>query len=174
MAQSANIENALRKFAQDVVRKSRINLGARRTYTDTDGKRKTKIIDNTGTLRKSLAYEMNVSPNSFSLAFLMEEYGEWVDLGRKKGKGVPPEALRKWVRQKPIRPRDKDGKFIAATKSNVNSLAYLINRKIKNFGIRETRFFSEPFEEEFDKLPDELIEAYALEVERFLNFTANR
>ena len=40
----------------------------------------TKFIDN-GNLYKSLGYTLNVSPNSFSMGFLMEEYGVFQDKG---------------------------------------------------------------------------------------------
>ena len=161
-------EQALKNFADNVVRLSKINLGASRNV---GGKR--RVTDNTGKLRSSLSYIMDVTPNSFSLAFLMEEYGQWVDQGRKPGKGAPPEVIRQWVREKPIRPRDKNGGFKKITDASVNSLAYLINRKIKREGIKPTNFFSEPFEAQFDKLPQELIEAFALDVEDFLKFTTD-
>ena len=161
-------QEILKKFADNVTRLSKINIGASRNV---NGKR--RVIDNTGKLRASLSYLLDVSPNSFSLAFLMEEYGEWVDKGRKPGKGAPPEVIQKWVRQKPIRPRDKNGSYKKATDANLNSLAYLINRKIKEKGIEPTNFFTDPFESEYKKLPNNLIDAFALDLEDFINFTTN-
>lgn len=103
----------------------------------------------------------------------MEEYGQWVDQGRKPGKGAPPEVIRQWVREKPIRPRNKNGGFKKVTDASVNSLAYLINRKIKREGIKPTHFFSEPFDKAFQELPDDLIEAFALDIEDFLKFATD-
>ena len=163
-----NKEQVLKNFADNVVRLSKINLGASRNV-----KGKRRITDNSGKLRSSLSYLMDVTPNAFSLAFLMEEYGEYVDKGRKPGKGAPPEVIQRWVREKPIRPRNKNGGFKKVTDASVNSLAYLINRKIKREGIEPTNFFSEPFEAQFNKLPDDLIEAFALDIEDFLKFTTS-
>lgn len=170
-----NMNRVMTTFAERVNKLARINLGARRAYTDTDGKRKSKIIDNSGRLRKSLAYDLNVTPNAFSIGFLMEDYGQWVDEGRKKGKGAPLKEIEKWVRSKPIRYRNPGtGSFEKMTESKRKSLAYLINRKIKEKGIAPTKFFTEPFEAEFLKLPNEVIEAYALDVEQFLQFATDR
>jgi len=35
-------------------------------------------------------------------------------------------------------------------------------------------FFTKPFERAFRKLPDQVIEAYGLDVEEFLKFTLNK
>lgn len=162
-----NREEILKRFADNVTRLSRINVGSTRVI---NGKR--RKIDNSGRLRSSLSYILDVSPNSFSLAFLMEEYGKWVDEGRKPGKGIPPQKIEQWVKQKPIRPR-LDGQFVKVTDAKVKSLAFLINRKIKEEGIEPTRFFTEPFEKEFKSFGDDFIESFALDVEEFLKFTTN-
>jgi hypothetical protein len=49
--------------------------------------------------------------------------------------------------------------------------AFLIRNSIWNKGLKTTDFFSRPFELAFKKLPDELIEAYSLEVENLLKYT---
>ena len=163
------IIDALTSFGDDVTRLAKINIGATRTV---NGKR--RKIDNTGTLRESLDYGYKVSKNSFSFFIEMQEYGEWVDKGREKGKGAPPSAIRKWIEQKPLRIRDAQGQFIKATESRINSLAYLINRKIKRKGIEATNFLTDPFERKFKNLPQEIIEAYGLDVEDFLRFTIDK
>lgn len=165
-----SVENkkiALKNFADNVTRLVRINVGSTRVV---NGKR--RKIDTTGKLRSSISYTLDVTPNSFTMAFLMEEYGKYVDEGRKPGKGAPPEVIERWVKQKPIRPR-LDGSFVKVTDARVKSLAYLINRKIKEEGIEPTRFFTEPFEKEFKKLPQDLVEAFALDIEDFLRFTTD-
>ena len=161
----AFIEDALNEFGKDVVRLAKINIGATRTV-----KGKRRRIDNTGTLRKSLDYAVKVSKNSFSFFIEMEDYGEWVDKGRKPGKGIPQKELFSWIKSKPIRVRDlKTNSFVKQTESRIKSLAYLINRKIKEEGIAATNFLSDPFEKKFKELPKELQEAYALDLEKFLD-----
>ena len=144
-------------FGERVVRLSKINL-------TTDKK------NNTGDLQKSLGFEMEVfRSGNFSFAFLMEEYGGNVDRGRKAGKGIPVRVLDEWIRTKPVRLRDLEtGKFLKKTPARLKSLSYLINRKIKEEGIEASNFFSEPFEKEFKQLPDELVKAFGLDVESYL------
>ena len=169
-----NINEALQTFVDEVVRLAKIGIGAKRKARRSNGKIYYKRIDNTGKLRKSLKGNVNTSANSFSADIMMEEYGEWVDKGREKGKGAPPSAIRKWIKQKPLRVRDAQGQFIKATESKINSLAYLINRKIKRKGIEATNFLTDPFERKFKNLPQEIIEAYSLDVEDFLRFTIDK
>ena len=49
--------------------------------------------------------------------------------------------------------------------------AYLIRNSIYNKGLKPTMFFSKPFEDGFLRLPDDVIEAYGLDVENFLKYT---
>ena len=51
------------------------------------------------------------------------------------------------------------------------STAFIITRSIYNKGIAPSLFFTKPFEAAFKNLPDELLEAYGLEVEDFLKYT---
>ena len=131
-----------------------------------------------GDLAKSLTSRLNVSKNSFSLEFLMNEYGNYQDKGvsgknRKyntpysyTNKMPPPKAFDKWVIRKGIAPRDEGGKFLSR-----KSLTYLIARSIFKKGIKPTLFFTKPFEKEFKKLPEALLLSYGLDVEEFLEYT---
>ena len=51
------------------------------------------------------------------------------------------------------------------------SMSFLIQRSIFEKGIKPSLFFTKPFEQGFKKLPDELIEAYGLDVEELLEYT---
>ena len=160
-----NVEQILKEFGENVTRNAKQNLGA--SY-------KGRRIDNSGALRKSLDYNVKVSKtgNSFEFDIEMLEYGEWVDKGRLPGKGIPPKALLKWIRTKPIRLRDsKTGSFVKSSESKLKSLAFLINRKIKEHGIAATNFISEPFDKYFKTLPDDIIEAFGLDVEDMIEFS---
>ena len=59
-----------------------------------------------------------------------EKYQSVVDLGRRPGKGVPPDNLRKWISTKKLRP-DK-----ARNVKTERDLYFVIQRKIKNEGIQ--------------------------------------
>lgn len=167
-----SVKDKLNKFAKTVIKSSRANLTRK-------GKK------NTSTLYKSLDYDLNVSENSFSLSFEMEDYGEFVDKGVKGvsssakaprspykfgsgtgKKGGLTNGINKWVRQKRIQFRSNKGKFLS-----YESTAFIVRRSIWHKGLETTNFFTKPFEDNFKKLPDDLVEAYALEVEDLLNFT---
>jgi len=168
---STEIQKVLDDFGGNVTRLAKINIGAYRTV---NGKR--RRTDNSSKLRKSISYDAKVSKTnrSFQFSISMEDYGVYVDKGRKPGKGIPPAELYKWIKSKPIRLRDLETKsFIKTTESGIKSLAFLINRKIKEKGIAATNFLSTPFEKKFKELPEDLQEAYALDVEKFLQNSLN-
>lgn len=150
-----NTEKALEKFGKYLVKESRKNLT-----------RKNK--NNTKRLYDSLDYEVKVMPNSMTFDFLMEEYGEWVDKGRKAGKMPPQKEILKWVSQRRIQFRDNRGRF-----KTYESTAWAITKSIKKRGIPASNFYSRPFNLGFKKLPTALQEAYALDVEEFLEYTIN-
>jgi len=150
-----NTEAALDKFGKYLVKEARKNLT-----------RKKK--NNTKALYNSLDYEVNVMPNSLTFDFVMEEYGEWVDKGRRAGKMPPVSAIEKWVEQRKIQFRDNKGRF-----ETYRTTAFLIARSIKKRGIPATNFYTRPFNLGFAKLPRELTEAYALDVTEFLDYTLN-
>lgn len=150
-----NTEKALEKFGKYLVKESRKNLT-----------RKNK--NNTKRLYDSLDYEVKVMPNSMTFDFLMEEYGEWVDKGRKAGKMPPQKEILKWVSQRRIQFRDNRGRF-----KTYESTAWAITKSIKKRGIPATNFYSRPFNLGFKKLPTAVQEAYALDVEEFLEYTIN-
>jgi hypothetical protein len=84
-------------------------------------------------------------------------------------KGGLTQGIDKWVQGKRIQFRDKEsGKFLS-----YKSTAFLITRGIYNKGIKPTMFFTKPFERAFDNLDNNLIEAFGLDVEDFLNYTLN-
>lgn len=162
------VNKELTKFAKAVIKQSRANLTRK-------GKNSSKD------LYKSLDYELNVSQNSFSLSFLMESYGMFQDKGvsgkKKKyktdykytNKMPPAKAFDKWMIRKGLDGvRGEDGKFIKR-----KSLAYLIARSVYNNGIKPSLFFTKPFDNEFKKMPEELLEKFGLDVEKFLDSTTN-
>ena len=163
-----NVQQELNRFAKYVIKQSRTNL--------TKGKK-----NSSKTLYNSLDYDLNVSPNSFSMSFLMEDYGIFQDKGvsgiKKKyntpysytNKMPPPSKMDKWIVRKGLKGvRGKDGKFISR-----KSLQFMIARSIYNNGIKPSLFFTKPFQKAFTNLDKDIIEAYKLDVEELLKFTTN-
>ena len=159
LKKAENTRLALNKFGKYLVAESRKNLT-----------RKKKNV--TGSLYKSLRYEVAVNPNSISFDFLMNEYWEWVDKGRKAGKFPPFQNILDWVKARRFQFRELEGKNKGKFKS-YEQTARAVWFKIKNKGIEPTDFYTRPFNLGYAKLPNELVEAYGLDVEDFLEFTIN-
>lgn len=153
---SQNTRLALEKFGKYMVAESRKNLT-----------RKKKNV--TKTLYNSLDYQITTGPNSFEFDFLMEEYGEWVDKGRQKGKMPPFGPIYAWAARRRLQFKDNKGKFLSYAQT-----ARLVMIKIKNKGIEPSDFYTRPFNLGFNKLPDAVEEAYGLDVESFIDFTLKK
>jgi len=163
------VQKELDKFKRYVVQQSRSNLTK-------GGKNVNKKLYN------SIDGEAISSKNSLRLAFEMEDYGTFQDLGVKGKtssakapnspykfgsgtgkKGGLTEGINKWVRARRFQFRDRKGKFLS-----FDSTAFLVTRSIYNKGIKPSFFFTKPFEKAFERLPDDIIEAYGLDVESLI------
>jgi hypothetical protein len=172
-----SIKQALDSFGFDVVEGAKRNLVSK-------NKNSSKALSN------SLDYDLKVFKNSFSISFLMEDYGEFIDQGVKgiggkkkdgtswkkkkvsskspfkyKSKRPPASVFSGWTVRRGIAPRNKSGQFTTR-----KGLQFAIANSVYHTGLETTNFFTQPFEKEFKSLPDELTEAYGLEVEEFLEF----
>jgi len=168
-----SVDAELKKFGNYVVKQSKENL-------ITEKKADTKGLYN------SIKFESKVSPNSFYLAFTMSDHGKFVDKGVKGfsssakapkspfkfgtgtgGEGGLTSGINGWVKRKRIQFKDrKTGRFLS-----YKSTSSLIINSIWHKGIRTTNFFTKPFEDAFKALPDDLIKAYGLEVDKLFKNT---
>jgi hypothetical protein len=168
MLDNKNTKGYLNSFAKYVIQQSRSNLTK-------GGKNVDKKLYN------SLDSQIEVGANSFRMAFLMENYGEFQDKGvsgtqRKyntpfsyKTKRPPLKPITEWVKKRRFQFRKEDGKLMS-----YQSTAFLVRQGIFKNGIKPSLFFTKPFEKAFERLPDELVEAYGLDVEQFLQYTINK
>lgn len=123
-----------------------------------------------GRLQSSLKVTDKASSGDFEIFIEMEEYGKYVDEGRKPGKGAPIADLKKWIVEKGLQLRDST-KSTQTTEQKINSLAFLINRKIKKKGINATNFLKDALDELTPKFADDLAGAYADDiVDEILDF----
>ena len=165
-----DVQQSLNAFGKYVVQQSRSNL--------------TKNKKNASkSLYDSIEYDLKVMPNSFSLSFIMDEYGMYQDKGvsgteRKyntpfsyRNKMPPIKPLADWAKFKNIRLRNEKGQY---SKGNYQTIGFLISRSIFRKGIKPSLFFTKPFEKAFDRLPNEVVEAFALDMENLLEFTTKR
>jgi hypothetical protein len=176
MLDRAETNKVLTKFSKYVVSQSRANLT-----------RKDKNVK--GNLYKSIKGETFSGKSSIGLYFEMEDYGEFQDKGVKGvsssakapnspyrfgsgtgRKGGLTEGINQWVKDRRFQFKDNEtGRFMSYEQT-----AFIITRSIYQKGIEASRFFSKPFEVGFERLPNELIEAYALDVEKLLQQTVNK
>jgi len=162
-----NVQKELNAFAKYVISQSRANLTRSK-------KNSSKQLYN------SLDSDLKVYENSFSLSFLMEDYGVFQDKGvsgvKKKyntpysytTKMPPPSKMDKWIVRKGIAPKDDKGKFISR-----KSLQFMIARSIFNNGIKPSLFFTKPFKKAFKNLDKDIVKAFKLDVEQLLETTIN-
>lgn len=170
MLADKSLQNELNKFAKYVIQQSRSNLSK-------SDKNVSKELYN------SLGYNVEVTDKGAELGFSMEQYGEFQDKGvRGKSssvkapnspfrfgsgtgkKGGLTNSIDKWVRRRGIQFKDrKSGRFLS-----YQSTAFLISRSIYQKGIKPSLFFTKPFVAAFKRLPDELIEAYSIGLEKDL------
>ena len=161
-------QKSLDKFRKYVVQQSRSNLTKQKKNSSK------RLYD-------SIKGVSKVNPNSISLYFEMLDYGVYQDKGvngLKKNynapysykKGVQSRQMLKnldrWIVKKGIAPRDKDGKFI-----NRQGLKFAIAKGIFKNGIKPSLFFTKPFEKGYKTLPNELIEAYGLDITKIFTDT---
>ena len=157
-------QKALSKFGKDVIIKAATYLQTRKRGYDT------------GKLMKSLDYDLGVAANSISLKIRMEDYGLAINEGRGKsgaGPGVLYPKILEWVKRKGLRPRNSKGQYEAWRNKaqQQRGIAYVVTRKIHRFGYKGTGFFDDAFAQSYKKLPKKLTQAFALDLENFLNFT---
>lgn len=160
----------------------RVKKEARTALTKKDKNASKELYD-------SIGYEFKENKNSFELSISMLPYGKFVDKGvtgaggHKDGlnksvggfrfgtgnfsgqSGEFEKRIDKWMYSRGIAPRDKKtGRFMK--RATVN---FLIRRKIYQKGLKPTLFITKPFESAFKSLPDDLINGYGLEVDKFLS-----
>lgn len=178
---SLQIQKSLDKFMATVIKGAKDQL-------DRNNK------NASGELSKSITGRVKHSARSIEINFFMEEYGTYQDQGVKgmggtkadgtawtnKGqggrfqfkKGVPNTAmiqsLEKWIKIRGIKGRNKKGRFIKN-----KSLAFAIANSVFHTGIKRSLFFTKPFEKAFKKLPDNILETYALELNTLLTRNLN-
>jgi hypothetical protein len=177
------LKKALNKFGKTVVSRSKKKRG-------TDSK-----------LAKSISFDpVEVTSDGFEIAFRMESYGKFVDLGVKgKNPSGLPKGSKNYGKQKaPLSPykfgsgkykgnlrlRDAIGGWVikkgiaprdkSGKFTKRKSLIFLITRSIYMTGIKPSLFFTTPFNIAFKQLPKDIKETFALDVEKLFKQTTEQ
>jgi hypothetical protein len=175
MLADKELQEELNKFAKYVIQQSRSNL--------TKGSSDYGTYNDTKTLYNSLKGNVVPTKNGANLNIEMADYGKFKDKGvRGKSssskapnspfrfgsgtgrKGGLTEAMQSYVKRRRIQFKDrKTGRFLS-----YQSTAFLIARSIYQKGIKPSLFFTKPFVAAFKRLPDDLIKAYSIGLEKDL------
>tara|TARA_R100001594_G_scaffold1022_2_gene4145 strand:+ start:1218 stop:1757 length:540 start_codon:yes stop_codon:yes gene_type:complete len=162
-----NTIQAMQKFGGNVVKEGRSIL------------KKKKKTTSRNTLYNDFDYLVTATKDEVTLEFEFggaEDYWQFVDegvrgvggykgSGKMRGQGspfkygskMPPrQPLINWIKNKPIKGRDKKGRFITN-----NSLGFLIQRAIYQRGLTRTQFFSKPFTQQLNKQTENITKAFA-------------
>ena len=142
-----------------------------------DAKRKSPRAS--GALKRSLKGKVKVNPNSMEATIQAEDYLPYIDQGVKgilssakapdspfsfKDKRPPARVLTTWAKR-------KSGTFLGRGRKGAG---YALSNHIFRYGIRATKFFTKAVDNAFKSLPDELVEAYGLDIETFVDLTINK
>ena len=169
-----SVERYLESYGKYIIRQAQSELAVR---------------SNTGTLAKSLDFTIYKTKEGYEIQWTAASYGEYIDKGvsgaigkryyyamdgkRKRSpyrfvdKGPPIPILEDWIRSKGIQGRKPKGakggtggQFISR-----KSLAFLMSRKIKNYGLKSVSFYSKPISYSYKIFIDRLAKAFAEDVE---------
>lgn len=168
-------QQILEAFGNKVIARARIILNQKKRNAS-------------GDLSAGLGFNVNVFPSgALEMDFKAPNYADFVDKGvrgntgkphpkrgmlaegspYKYGSKMPPVGkLDKWTVRKGLKDvRDERGRFIKR-----KSLVFGIAKSIQLYGLPASHFFTDAFNENYKDLPDQLVKAYANDVEKFLQF----
>ncbi len=164
-----NLQTELQSFGKYVVQQSRSNLTKQKHNVSKE-------------LYNSIHYKLEEKNGNFDLAFIMDEYGTFLDKGVKganpslvkggkqkggnspysfRNKRPPMQPIADWAKKRNIRLRDKEGKF---KKGNYRTIGFILQRSIFAQGIKPSMFFTKPFLAAFDRYPELLSKAFAQDI----------
>jgi hypothetical protein len=170
----SEFEKILKVFAEEVNLAAKRELGSRKI-----GKNRSYGVASRS-LQKSLEYKISGGRVSFGSPLPYAAFIHWGVNGTERTAARPThietktsclsDAIRKWMKVKPVRVRDKDGRFVKATESRLQSAAFLIARSIKRNGIEGLRYYEAALEAQVPKFQTKLGEALAQDLLKSLEF----
>lgn len=112
----------------------------------------------TGILYNSITYQVNPEGG---VTFYYEDYGEYVESGRRPGTMPPVGPLIQWAKTKGLEQfRDKKGRYISSEQRG-----WAIAMGIKKKGIKAFPFYQDAIDQSTDDLSYQLEEALAQAIE---------
>ena len=162
----ANYTKALTEAGELLQQKVRLEINVKRRKKRANGKSYTTKINASGALSKSIEPKIRfgTGKKAPTLEIVGEDYAEFVNDGRAPGSFTPIAPLMKWIRVKPLKARDTDGKFIKMDSAKIRSMAQGISRNHFKFGIQPTNFLNDAVKTVENKLGAGLAEALAQDI----------
>ena len=172
-----NTIQALQKLGGNVIKEGRGILKQKKKTTSQN------------TLYNQFDYLVTSGKDNVTLEFEFgraEDYWQFVDegvrgaggykgSGKMRGQGspfkfgskMPPrQPLIQWIKNKPLKGRNKKGRFITN-----ESFGFLLQRAIYQRGLERTQFFTRPFTTQLKKQEKKIVEAFANDLETELKKT---
>ena len=159
-----NTAKALDLYGKEVIKRAKRNLKIKKKV---DGKWVT--TDNTGKLGAGLYYKLTKKSNKINIKFeSTADYGYFMEKGvqgrlstkasvknyptgmtkaKFKKKNLAKGVIEDWIRTKKVKLRDKDGKFIPMTDSNIRGASYMIGKSIAEKGLGARSFMADAIEQ---------------------------
>lgn len=110
-------------------------------------------IESSGNLINSVDTEILLDDKDYVVEISLADYWKFVDEGRHAGRFPPPQAIKDYIRFKPIVPRANSKGKIPSTEQ----LAYVIGRKISREGIKPKPFLNAALDSPaMDRILDEI------------------
>lgn len=88
-------------------------------------------INSSGNLYNTLRSQVVVNNQTITGDLILNDYWKYIESGRKPGRFPNINAIKEWIRQKPVIPDGRSGKL-----PTTDQLAFLISRKIATKGIQ--------------------------------------
>lgn len=140
-------------------------------------------------LANSFLSNINISKNSFEYTFSMEKHGAFINEGVRGAGGVRKTTSKynkKNNKGKLWKIKSKNSRFKFGKSGGISPKhfegwakrkglsAFAIAKVVYHQGIEANHFLDRAFKSAFKTLPDEILEAYGLDVESFLKSSINK
>lgn len=150
---------------KDTLKKQLESIGAQiaKAYKDKIA-RKDAMIHAQPSALYNFSWTVGYAGDLWLLTFNLPEEWAFVEAGRRPGSFPPPEAIKEWIRVKPLVPKaDRKGRV-----PSIDSMAYLIGRKIHDEGISARPILSTTLQDKYkliDQFTTAVAEAYGRDIQ---------
>lgn len=162
----ANYTKALVEAGALLQKRVRLEINVKRRKKRRNGKSYTTQINSSGDLARSIQPKIRYGQGNKppELDIIGNDYAEFVNDGRKAGSFTPIAPLMNWIKVKPLRLRDANGKFVKMDDAKIRSAAHGISKNHFKYGIAPTNFLTDAVEATQKKVADVLAKALAEDI----------